>query len=166
MRQTGLIYGYRAYGPYDPQNGHRFNPQKLLLDPYARRLAGSLRWSDALFGYRVSSARADLSFDRRDSAAGMLKAVVGDETFNWGDDRPPAVPWADTVIYEAHLRGLTMLRDEVRHRERGTFAALADPHVIDYFQRLGITAIELMPIHAFIQDRHLLQKRPAQLLGL
>jgi isoamylase len=104
--QAGLIYGFRARGPYEPQNGHRFNEHKLLLDPYARRLAGELRWSDALFGYRVNSARADLSIDRRDSAPGMLKAVVTDETFNWGDDRPPAVPWADTVIYEAHLRGL------------------------------------------------------------
>src|ERR1700732_5290173 len=123
--QVGSIYSYRAYGPYDPQNGHRFNPHKLLLDPYARRLAGELRWSDALYGYRVNSARADLSIDRRDSAPGMLKAVVTDETFNWGDDRPPAVPWADTVIYEAHLRGLTMLHEEVHPRERGTVAALA-----------------------------------------
>jgi isoamylase len=156
--QAGLIYGFRARGPYEPQNGHRFNEHKLLLDPYARRLAGELRWSDALFGYRVNSARADLSIDRRDSAPGMLKAVVTDETFNWGDDRPPAVPWADTVIYEAHLRGLTMLHEEVHPRERGTFAALADQHVIEYLRELGITAIELMPIHAFVQDRHLLQK--------
>jgi isoamylase len=155
--QAGLIYGFRARGPYEPQNGHRFNEHKLLLDPYARRLAGELRWSDALFGYRVNSARADLSIDRRDSAPGMLKAVVTDETFNWGDDRPPAVPWADTVIYEAHLRGLTMLHEEVHPRERGTFAALADQHVIEYLRELGITAIELMPIHAFVQDRHLLQ---------
>jgi glycogen operon protein len=156
--QAGLIYGYRAYGPYDPQNGHRFNPHKLLLDPYARRLAGGLRWSDALFGYRINSARADLSFDRRDSAPGMLKAIVTDEPFNWGDDRPPGIPWADTVIYEAHLRGLTMLQEEVHPRERGTFAALADQRVIDYLRQLGITAIELLPIHAFVQDRHLLQK--------
>jgi isoamylase len=107
--QAGLVYGYRAYGPYEPNNGHRFNEHKLLLDPYARRLAGQLRWSDALFGYRLNSSRADLSFDRRDSAPSMLKAVVADETFTWGDDRPPGVPWPDTVIYEAHLRGLTML---------------------------------------------------------
>ena len=112
--QAGLIYGYRAYGAHDPQNGHRFNERKLLLDPYARRFAGELRWSDALFGYRLNSARTDLSFDRRDSAPGMLKAVVTDETFNWGDDRPPGVAWADTVIYEAHLRGLTMLYEALR----------------------------------------------------
>ena len=157
-RAPGLIYGYRAHGPYEPQHGHRFNPHKLLLDPYARRLAGELRWSDALFGYRVNSPRADLSFDRRDSAPGMLKAVVSDDSFNWGDDRPPNVPWSDTVIYEAHVRGLTMLRTDLRPHERGTFAALADPHVIDHLRRLGVTAVELLPIHAFVQDRHLLEQ--------
>ena len=156
--QAGLIYGYRVHGPYDPQNGHRFNPNKLLLDPYARKLAGELRWSDALFGYRLNSRRGDLSFDRRDSAPGMLKAVVTDESFNWGDDRPPAIPWSDTLIYEAHVRGMTMLREDLRLPERGTFTALADPKVIDHFRRLGITAVELMPVHAFLQDRHLLEK--------
>ena len=156
--QVGVIYGYRAYGPYEPQRGYRFNPHKLLLDPYARRLAGELKWSDALFGHRVNSPRADLSFDRRDSAPGMVKAVVTDESFNWADDRPPNVPWSDTVIYEAHLRGLTMLCDEIRPNARGTFAALAEPKVIDHLRRLGITTIELLPIHAFVQDRNLLQK--------
>jgi glycogen operon protein len=156
--RAGLLYGYRAYGPYSPQSGHRFNPHKLLLDPYARRISGNLRWSDALFGYRVNSQRADLSFDRRDSAQGMIKAVVADDGFNWGDDRPPNVPWSETVIYEAHLRGLTMLHDDIRPNERGTFAALADDRVIDHLRRLGITAIELLPIHAFLQDRYLLQK--------
>ena len=156
--RAGLIYGYRAHGPYQPQAGHRFNPHKLLLDPYARCISGNLRWSDALFGYRVNSQRADLSFDRRDSAPGMIKAVVADDGFNWGDDRPPNVPWADTVIYEAHVRGLTMLREDIRANERGTFAALADDRVIDHLRRLGITAVELLPIHAFVQDRHLLQK--------
>jgi isoamylase len=163
--QAGLIYGYRAYGPYEPQNGHRFNSHKLLLDPYARRLAGELRWSDALFGYRVNSARADLSFDRRDSAPGALKAVVTDHGFNWGDDRPPRVPWTDTVIYEAHLRGLTMLYGKVRPHERGTFAALGDQRLIDYLRRLGVTAIELLPIHAFVQDRHLLHKQLSNYWG-
>jgi len=156
--QTGLLYGYRAHGPYDPPNGHRFNQYKLLIDPYARRLAGDMRWLDSLFGYRVNSSRADLSFDRRDSAHGTLKAVVTDEAFNWGDDRPPAVPWADTVIYEAHLRGLTMLREDIRPHERGTFAALGDQRVIDYLRRLEITAIELLPVHAFLQDRSLSEK--------
>jgi glycogen operon protein len=163
--QVGLIYGYRAYGPYEPQNGHRFNENKLLLDPYARRLNGELRWSDALYGYRANSARADLSFDRRDSAAFALKAVVTDESFNWGDDHPPAVPWADTVIYEAHLRGLTMLHEEIRPHERGTFAALANHRVIDYLRRLGVTAIELLPIHAFVTERTLLQKNLSNYWG-
>src|SRR5580704_333611 len=107
---------------------------------------------------RVNSARADLSIDRRDSAPGMLKAVVTDETFNWGDDRPPAVPWADTVIYEAHLRGLTMLHEHFRPNERGTFAALGNQQVIDYLRRLGTTAIELLPVHAFLQDRYVAEK--------
>ncbi|MBX3501676.1 MAG: glycogen debranching protein GlgX [Alphaproteobacteria bacterium] len=155
---AGLVYGYRAYGPYEPTRGHRFNPHKLLLDPYARRLTGELRQSDALYGYRVNSARADLSFDRRDSAPGMLKAVVAEDGFNWGDDRPPRIPWSDTVIYEAHPRGLTMLRDDLRLPDRGTFAALSDPKLIDHLRRLGITALELLPVHAFVQDRHLLQK--------
>ncbi len=163
--QAGLIYGYRAYGPYEPHNGHRFNDRKLLLDPYARRLAGELRWSDTLYGYRVNSPKADLSYDRRDSAPGALKAVVTDDTFNWGDDRPPAIPWTDTVIYEAHLRGLTMLREEIRAPERGTFAALGDQQVIDYLRRLGITAIELLPVHAFVQDRTLLQKNLSNYWG-
>jgi len=154
----GTVYGYRAYGPYDPPRGHRFNPNKLLLDPYACRLVGNLHWSDALHGYRVQSPRADLSFDRRDSAAGMPKAVVTDEAFNWGDDRPPNVPWPDTVIYEAHVRGLTRLREDIQPNERGTFAGLADPAVIDYLRRLGITAIELQPVQMFLQDRLLLQK--------
>ena len=156
--QLGLLYGYRAYGPYEPQRGYRFNPRKLLLDPYARRIFGELKWSDALFGYRVDSSRADLSIDRRDSAPGMVKGVVTDESFNWADDRPPNTPWADTVIYEAHLRGLTMLCDDLRPNERGTFAALAEPRVIHHLRRLGVTAVELLPIHAFVQDRYLLQK--------
>jgi len=156
--RTGLIYGYRAHGPYEPQRGHRFNHHKLLLDPYARRVAGELRMSDALFGYRVNSPRADLSFDRRDSAPGVMKAVVADDNFNWADDRPPAVPWADTVIYEVHVRGLSMLRQELRHNERGTFAALGEPWFIDHLRRLGVTTVELLPVHAFVQDRPLLQR--------
>src|SRR6478609_494193 len=156
--RTGLIYGYRAHGPYSPQEGHRFNPHKLLLDPYARQFAGTLRWSDALFGYRINSPRADLSYDRRDSAQGMLKAVVSDDVFDWGDDRPPNVPWSKTIIYETHLRGMTMLRHDMRANERGTFAALADADVIRYLKSLGVTAVELLPIHAFLQDRTLLEQ--------
>ena len=156
--RPGLTYGYRAHGPYRPEQGHRFNPNKLLLDPYARQLVGEVRWSDALFGYRVGANRGDLTFDRRDSAAAMPKAVVGDDLFNWGDDRPPATPWADTVIYEAHVRGFSMQRQELRAPERGRFAALSDPRVIDHLVSLGITAIELLPVHAFLQDRFLLHR--------
>jgi len=156
--RPGVIYGFRAYGPYVPQHGHRFNPHKLLLDPYARRIVGEMRTSDAMFGYRVNSPRGDLSLDRRDSAPGVVKGAVVAEDFNWGDDRPPGIPWSDTVIYEAHLKGLTELRTDLRPRERGTFAALADPGTIDHLRRLGVTAVELLPIHAFVQDRYLLQK--------
>ncbi len=156
--RPGQLYGYRAFGPYEPRHGHRFNPHKLLLDPYARQISGELRWSDVLFGYRVGAGRADLTFDRRDSAPAMPKSVVVDDSFHWGDDRPPCVPWERTVIYEAHVRGLTMLREDIAPRERGTFAALADPRFIDHLQRLGITALELLPIHAFLQDRFLVSK--------
>jgi Carbohydrate-binding module 48 (Isoamylase N-terminal domain)/Alpha amylase, catalytic domain len=156
--RSGLIYGYRAHGPYNPQDGHRFNPHKLLLDPYVKRFAGSLRWSDALFGYRINSPRGDLSLDRRDSAQGMLKAVVTEDMFDWGDDRPPNIPWSSTVIYEAHLRGMSMLRHDIRANERGTFAALGDPEMINYLRSLGITTLELLPIHAFVQDRVLIER--------
>ncbi|HJT99287.1 MAG TPA: glycogen debranching protein GlgX, partial [Rhodanobacteraceae bacterium] len=156
--RPGLVYGYRVHGPYDPEAGHRFNPYKLLLDPYARKLVGTLRWVDALFGYRVGSARADLTMDRRDSAAAMPKAVVVDESFNWGEDRPPRVPWSDTVIYETHLRGFTLRHPEIPDHERGTFAALGEPVVIDHLLRLGVTAVELMPVHAFLQDRFLVTR--------
>ena len=156
--RPGLLYGYRAHGAYAPEAGHRFNPHKLLLDPYARRLHGQVKWTDALHGYRVGSRRADLSFDRRDSAAAMPKGVVTAESFDWGDDVRPNTPWDRTVIYEAHVRGLTKLMDEVPPEERGTFAALAHPRVIDHLLRLGVTALELMPIHAFVKDRFLLEK--------
>jgi isoamylase len=156
--RAGLLYGYRAHGPYSPQDGHRFNPHKLLIDPYARKLEGSVRWTDALFGYRINSPRGDLSQDRRDTAPSIPKAVVTDESFNWGDDKPPDTPWSKTVIYEMHLRGFTMRRDDIRPNERGTFAALSDPAIIEYLRKLGITAVELMPIHAFVQDRYLVEK--------
>ncbi len=151
----GLSYGYRVHGPYAPEQGHRFNPNKLLLDPYAKGLKGEVRWTDALFGYRLNARNADLSFDRRDSAPAMPKAVVVSSHFDWRDDRRPQTPWSETVIYEAHVRGLTKLLDDVRPPERGTFAALAHPKVIDHLKRLGVTAVELLPIHAYVQDRRL-----------
>ncbi|AOJ08119.1 glycogen debranching protein GlgX [Burkholderia mayonis] len=154
----GTVYGLRADGPYQPHLGHRFNPSKLLLDPYARKLVGQFRWSDALFGYRVHSSRADLSFDRRDSAPAMPKCVVVDEAFDWSRDTRPDVPWERTVIYEAHVRGLSMLRAGLRAPDRGTFAALALPEFIEHLQRIGVTAVELMPVQAFMQDQALIAR--------
>ncbi len=156
--RPGLLYGYRVTGPYDPKRGHRFNQNKLLLDPYAKAIAGSIRWSDALFGYRVGSPNADLSFDRRDSGPGMPKCRVIDNAFTWGDDRPPRIEWHQTVIYELHVKGYTALHTEVPEQLRGTYAGLATAPAIDHLLRLGITAVELMPVHAFIDDRHLVQK--------
>jgi isoamylase len=154
----GLVYGFRAYGAYAPDQGHRFNPSKLLLDPYAKALVGAVRWTDAVFGYRISSSRTDLSLDRRDSASAMPKAVVVDDHYSWGDDRRPEIPWAQTVIYEAHVRGMTKLFEGVPGHHRGTFTALGHPDVIKHLKKIGITAIELMPVHAFLQDRLLLEK--------
>lgn len=156
--QPGLLYGYRAHGPYEPHNGHRFNHHKLLIDPYARKLAGNLRWSDALFGYRMRSRKLDLSFDRRDSASSMPKSVVTADAFDWSGDVRPRTPWSETVIYEAHPRGLTKLFQDIAPGERGTFAGLAHPRVIAHLQRLGVTAVELLPVHAYLQDRILLDK--------
>ena len=154
----GQIYGYRAQGPYRPDHGHRFNANKLLLDPYARRLAGALRWNDALFGYRIGSPRADLSFDRRDSAPFVPKGVVAAGSFDWSDDRPPRVPWSDTVIYEAHLRGLTMRLEDIPEHLRGTAAALGHERTIAHLRNLGVTALELLPIYSYINDRPLVER--------
>ncbi|MEX3933510.1 glycogen debranching protein GlgX [Paraburkholderia phymatum] len=154
----GTVYAFRAHGAYQPQNGHRFNPHKLLLDPYARKLIGQFRWSDALFGYRVHSNRMDLSIDRRDSAPAMPKCVVVDEAFDWSHDKRPNVPWNETVIYETHVRGASMLRKDLRAPERGTFAALASPEFIEHLLKLGVTAVELLPVHAFLNDRFLVER--------
>ncbi len=156
--RPGTLYGYRVYGPYDPAGGHRFNPKKLLLDPYAKDIFGQLRWSDALFGYRVGHADEDLAMDRRDSAAGMFKSRVIDPAFTWGDDKPLRTPWHDTVIYELHVKGFTARHPDIPPQLRGTYAALATAPAIEHLKRLGVTAVELMPTHAFIDDRHLLQK--------
>lgn len=157
--QPGLIYGYRAYGPFDPMQGHRFNPHKLLLDPYARQLHGPLSWGDALFGYRLGHARGDLTQDRRDSAPLMPKGIVTDtSSYNWGNAPKTAVDWKDTVVYEVHLRGASMQRDDLRAPMRGTASALGDPRFIDHLLRLGVTTVEIMPVHAFLQDRFLVEK--------
>jgi isoamylase len=154
----GTVYGLRAHGPYQPQHGHRFNPHKLLLDPYTRRLVGQFRWSDAMFGYRVHSNRADLSLDRRDSAPAMPKAMVVADTFDWSHDVRPNVPWDKTVIYETHLRGISIMRPELRPPVRGTFAGLATPQFVEHLQKLGVTAVELLPVHAFLNERFLIER--------
>ncbi len=156
--RPGQLYGWRVHGPYRPRDGHRFNPHKLLLDPYARDIVGALRWHDALFGYRIGHDERDLSFDRRDSAPYMPRSRVVDTAFSWGDDRPPRVPWRDTVIYELHVRGFTMRHPEVPPALRGTYAGLTCAGVIDHLKRLGVTTVELMPVHAFVDDRHLVER--------
>jgi glycogen operon protein len=156
--RPGTLYGYRVYGPYEPRKGHRFNPNKLLIDPYAKALFGRQLRSDAVFGYRTGSPREDLSFDRRDSARALPKCRVVDPSFSWGDDRRPATPWSATVIYEAHLRGFTMRHPALPVPLRGTCAGLGHDSVIDYLRSLGITAIELLPTHASVDEQLLLQK--------
>jgi isoamylase len=156
--RPGQLYGYRVHGPYDPQAGHRFNHNKLLIDPYAKALAGPLQWSDAMFGYRLGDPEADLSFDERNNAPNVPKAVVIEQAFTWGDDRPLRRPWSETVIYEMHVRGFTIRHPRIAKPLRGTYAGLATRPVIEYLQRLGVTAIELLPVHAFVADKHLLDK--------
>lgn len=156
--RPGALYGYRVHGPYDPAAGHRFNPHKLLLDPYARQLAGRLRWHDALYGFRVGTQRADLTFDRRDSAPMMPKGVVTDPVHTWGADAPRRTPMHASVIYEAHVKGLSQRQTHIPASLRGTYDALGHPAVVEHFLKLGITAVELMPIHAFVDDRFLVDK--------
>jgi glycogen operon protein len=156
----GTIYGYRVHGPYAPEAGHRFNPNKLVLDPYARAHIGSLTWDPAVFGYKVGDAQGDLSFDERDSAPFMPKCVVVDPDFDWKREkvwRP--VPWDRTIVYEAHVRGFTKLHPGVPERERGTFCGFASKAVIDHVKSLGVTTIELLPIHTFINDSFLLERK-------
>ncbi len=156
--RPGLLYGYRVHGPCAPADGHRFNPNKLLLDPYARDIVGPLVWTDAHFGYRVDDAATDLAFDPRDNAPQMPKCRVTDPAFSWGDDRSPNIPWHEMVIYELHVRGFTINHPDVPAALRGTYAGLATAPVIEHLQRLGVTSVELMPTHSFIDDRHLVDQ--------
>jgi len=154
--RPGTLYGYRVHGPYDPENGHRHNPNKLVLDPYAKSTVGDLRWNHACFGYTIGADGDDLTFDERDSAAFMPKCRVIDPAFTWGRQRPPAVPWERTIIYETHVRGFTKLHPAVPENMRGTFSGLGRKEVVDYIRSLGVTSVELLPIHAFVNDSHLL----------
>jgi isoamylase len=156
--RPGQLYGYRVYGPYQPAQGHRCNPAKLLLDPYAKAIAGDLRWNDSLFGYTVGHPDADLSCDDRDSAASMPKCMVVDDSFDWQGDKHPRTDWNKTVIYETHVRGFTVRHPQVPEGLRGTYAGLASPAVIEYLQALGITAVELMPVQRFVQDQRLVDR--------
>ncbi|HET6673758.1 MAG TPA: glycogen debranching protein GlgX [Nitrospiraceae bacterium] len=156
--RPGLLYGYRVHGPYDPAAGHRFNPSKLLIDPYAKSLTGDVQWSDAMFGYRIGDPETDLSYDDRNNSANVPKSVVIEQAFTWGDDRPLRRAWNETVIYEMHVRGFTQRHPDIPDALRGTYAGLATRPVIEYLQDLGVTAVELLPVHAFVTDKHLLDK--------
>ena len=156
--RPGQRYGYRVHGPYAPEEGHRFNPNKLLLDPYAKQIVGEVKWAPHLFGYTLGHRDLDRSFDRRDSAAYMPRCAVIDPAYTWGSEKAPGTPWDRTVIYEAHVRGFTMQHPDVPLIERGTFSALRHDAVVDHLKHLGVTAIELLPVHAYVDDQHLLEK--------
>ncbi|MCS7294740.1 MAG: glycogen debranching protein GlgX, partial [Dehalococcoidia bacterium] len=160
--RPGMLYGYRVYGPYRPEEGLRFNPNKLLLDPYAKAVTGPVQWSEAMFGYDPSAddhgGAIDLRMSTLDSAPGMPKSVVVEPAFSWGDDRRPAIPWHDTIIYELHVKGFTYLNPDLPEELRGTYAGLAHRETIRYLKSLGITAVELMPVHFFVDDWRLVQR--------
>jgi glycogen operon protein len=151
---AGLVYGLRAHGPWSPQTGHRFNAHKLLLDPYARETVGEFTWSDLHRGYMTDNPQR---LDPRDNGATALKARVVQEHFDWHDDAPPATPWADTVLYEVHVRGFSKLHPGIAAGQRGTFAGLASPAAIAHLQRLGVTAVNLLPVHLFIDEERLVR---------
>ena len=156
--RPGTVYAYRVHGPYAPEEGHRFNPNKLVLDPYALSHVGDLKWDPALFGYTIGHKDEDLSFDKRDSARFMPKCRVVDPAFTWGNDRRPRIPWERTLVYETHVKGITKRHPMVPEEMRGTYAGLANRDVIRHIKSLGVTAVELLPIHFFLNDDYLLQK--------
>jgi glycogen operon protein len=156
--QPGQLYGYRVHGPYQPEEGHRFNANKLLIDTYAKAIAGVINWHDSLFGYQMGHEAADLSFSETDSAPYIPKSVVVDNSFDWEGDRPPGIPYHETIIYELHIKGFTKLHPGIPEEIRGTYAAIGHPVTIAYLQKLGVTAVELMPVHHFVVDRHLAER--------
>jgi isoamylase len=158
--QPGTVYGYRVHGPYEPEHGHRFNPNKLLLDPYARAHVGAIRWHDACFGYKIGDPKGDLSFDERDSAPYVPKCLVVDPSFEWRtESRRHQVPWDRTIVYELHVRGYTKLHPEIPKKQRGTFAGLGHKNVVAYIKSLGVTTVELLPVQTFATGRLLLDKK-------
>jgi glycogen operon protein len=156
--RPGTMYGYKVDGPYEPEQGHRFNPAKLLIDPYAKAVSGPIHWNDDLFGYTVGDPDEDLSRDNRDSESALPKSVVVDQSFTWQDDRHPRTPWNRTVIYETHVRGMTIQHPGVPPAHRGTYLGLASDPVIDHLLGLGVTAVELMPVHHFVAERDLVER--------
>jgi glycogen operon protein len=156
--RPGTFYGYRVHGPYEPARGHRFNPSKLLIDPYAKAITGAIKWSNQLFAYKVGSKGADLRPNTENSAGGVPKSVVIDSAFTWGDDAPLHVPYNRTIIYECHVKGMTMRHPDVPPELRGTYLGLCSDPMIEYFRSLGITALELLPVHQFVVDRHLAER--------
>ena len=153
--QPGQLYGYRVYGPFEPTQGHRFNPAKLLLDPYAKSIAGTINWSDEMFPYPVGGPEEDLVSDDRDDAWGMPKAIVIDPAFDWGTDAPPATPLHSSIIYEAHVKGFSKLCPDIPEEIRGTYQAMGSTFAVDYFKKLGVTAVELLPVHQSVDDKRL-----------
>jgi isoamylase len=151
----GQLYGYRVHGPYEPENGHRFNPNKLVIDPYARALAGQTSWDAPIQGFILDHPDADLSFCEEDSAWGVPKGVVLDQTFDWDGDQHPETPLNETIIYETHVKGFSQMNPAIPEELRGTYAGLAHPASIEHFKALGVTAVELLPIHDMLNDRHL-----------
>ena len=156
--RPGQLYGYRVHGLYEPEAGLRFNPAKVLIDPYAKAIAGNIDWSDALFGYRIGDPKADLSLDDRENAGSIPKCVVVDQAFTWGGDQLLRTPWDRTVIYEVHVHGFTARHPDVPPNLRGTYAGLATPEVIEHLQHVGVTAVELLPVHHFVRDKHLVDR--------
>ncbi|KND03017.1 glycogen debranching enzyme GlgX [Spizellomyces punctatus DAOM BR117] len=154
--RPGTVYGYRVYGPYDPHNGHRFNPNKLVIDPYAKAFVGELVWDDSLFGYQIGHPDKDLSYDERDSAPYMPKCRVVDTAYTWGRERRPEIPWEKTVFYETHVKGFSQRHPAVPEHLRGTYAGLGHSAIIEYIKSLGVTSVELLPVHFFIDDKYLL----------
>jgi len=152
------LYGYRVYGPYDPSRGHRFNPNKVLIDPYTKAVGRTIEWSDAMFGYRIGDPNGDLSFDTRDNAAGASLSAVIEPAFTWSGDRPPRVPWNRTVIYELHVKGFTRLHPALPPSLRGTYGGLGTDEVLQHLVALGVTTVELMPVHHRAYDRHLVER--------
>ena len=156
--RPGQLYGYRVHGPYEPNRGARFNDSKLLLDPYAKAIVGQIKWSDEMFGYIVGDAAEDLARDSRDNAWAMPKSVVIDDEFNWGRGKRPNTPLAESVIYEVHVKGFTKLFADLPEKLRGTYAGVANEKAIQYLKNLGVTAVELLPVHAHLDDKTLIER--------